>query len=98
MDVEVNKDAAPLLGAQSHFSAGKQPGGWFNALADKLFTWLERPVHGSTLCLMRALYSLIMLMQFLKWWHIFDDFEVTFVRTKAVDPAAASVDRFGGWI
>jgi len=24
---------------------------------------------------MRALYSLVMVMQFLKWWHIFDDFQ-----------------------
>eukprot|EP00803_Ostreobium_quekettii_P001216 evm.model.scf_1457.2 EVM.evm.TU.scf_1457.2 scf_1457:7483-14754(-) len=43
--------------------------------ADILFEWLDRPVHPSTLCLFRVLYSIVMFTQFLKWWDMFEDFQ-----------------------
>lgn len=44
---------------------------------DWFYEWLERPVHASTLCTFRALYSLVMLMQFAKWSTMFLDFQTS---------------------
>ena len=76
VDIEDPGDEGHHIDAQPHNASGKLPGGSPASHVEWVFRWLDRPVHSSTLCLFRAMYSLVMVSQFLKWWHIFEDFQV----------------------
>lgn len=45
-------------------------------VVEDVYQWLIQPVHASTLCLFRFAYGLVMVMQIMKWWYIFDGFQV----------------------
>ncbi|CAD7697613.1 unnamed protein product [Ostreobium quekettii] len=73
-DPEGLKESDALLGGR--VPAKPASPSWSDR-ADRLFEWLDRPVHASTLCLFRVLYSFVMFTQFTKWWNMFDHFQGT---------------------
>ena len=73
-----DSEGKPLLGAGTLLPRGAPPAA--ESLAGRFVDWLESPVHASTLCTFRVLYSVVMFMQFLKWRTLFEQFQVEGVR------------------